>query len=107
MASIIFEGKSLIADLHQRSREPDSFEYLQLVIASTLASCLAAVGVNIVAVAIIGRTTAVGYQVLGHVKTMVVLLSGGLAFLNVTKCIGIAIALSGSIWYAEQKRKLD
>jgi len=72
---------------------------------SLLLSCVAAVGVNIVAVAIIGRVSAVGYSVLGHCKTLLILVSGGLSFLDTTKVIGIFLALIGSALYAEKNRK--
>ena len=70
-----------------------------------LLSCIAAVGVNIVAVAIIGRVSAVGYSVLGHFKTLLILMSDGVSFLDATKSIGIILALIGSAFYAEIKRK--
>ena len=70
-------------------------------------SCLAAVGVNLCSVAIIGRLNAVAFQVLGQVKTVLVLAMGGLEFLMSSPMVlpGVGLALGGSFWYAQLRRR--
>lgn len=69
-----------------------------------LASCTLAVLVNISQFMCLGRFSAVSFQVLGHSKTLLVLL-GGWAFLGDTitgkKFAGMMLAVSGMIWYGK------
>ena len=67
-----------------------------------------AVGVNAVCFAIIGKTSAVTYQVVGHVKTVLILITGLLFFppeqevdirQTIKTIIGIIISLIGIFMY--------
>lgn len=65
-----------------------------------------AVSVNLCSMGLIGKTSAVVYQVVGHAKTCLILLGGYLLFTNnipgdqqVKNLIGVAIAMSGVFWY--------
>lgn len=66
------------------------------------ASCTLAVAVNISQFMCLGRFSAISYQVLGHVKTVMVLF-GGWALLGETitqrQLFGMAVAVSGMILY--------
>ena len=73
---------------------------LQLFIAL---SCTIAIGTNLSQFICIGRFTAVSFQVLGHMKTVLVLVLGFLFFgkegLNLHVVLGMIIAILGMIWY--------
>lgn len=74
-------------------------------------SCLLAVLVNISQFMCLGRFSAVSFQVLGHSKTVCVLM-GGWLFLGDTitarKALGMATAVAGMIWYGKASaRKLS
>jgi hypothetical protein len=83
-----------------------------------LSSCVFAVMVNIVSVAIITRTTAIGYQVLGHSKTVGVITIDLLMKRHSTNSpepvtsntikilIGACIALYGSWRYSNEMKKV-
>jgi len=66
------------------------------------ASCAAAVGVNVSQFACLGRFSAVSFQVLGHAKTVAVLV-GGWAFLgddiSTKQALGMALAVAGMVGY--------
>jgi solute carrier family 35 protein E3 len=57
---------------------------------------------------VIGKTSALTYQVLGHFKTIMILVLGFLVFnkkLDMRNVAGIIVAMGGVIWYTEVKRK--
>lgn len=66
-------------------------------------SCIIAVGTNLSQFICIGRFTAVSFQVLGHMKTILVLTLGFFFFgkegLNFHVALGMTIAVIGMIWY--------
>lgn len=68
-----------------------------------LLSCTIAIGTNLSQFICIGRFTAVSFQVLGHMKTVLVLILGFLFFgkegLNLHVVLGMFIAILGMIWY--------
>ncbi len=76
-----------------------------------LVSCLLAVSVNVHSFALIGKTSAVTFQVVGHGKTCLILLSG--YFMHVqegkpmsdlfSNIFGVAVALCGVILYSHLK----
>lgn len=72
-------------------------------------SCGIAVGTNLSQFICIGRFTAVSFQVLGHMKTILVLILGFLFFgkegLNLHVVIGMIIAIVGMIWYSNASSK--
>ncbi|KAI3660531.1 hypothetical protein MP638_000988 [Amoeboaphelidium occidentale] len=83
-----------------------SIQLLQAI----MLTCLLAVAVNIVTYALIGKTSAVSYQVVGHLKTVLTLIGGYYLFpadLPEDKVsntvLGIAIALIGMIIYGDVK----
>lgn len=84
------------------------FEWTQPAIFHILLSSMLAFGVNISIYGIIGRTSPVTYNVVGHVKTVLVLIMGFVVFQypvlwkNVT---GIALTLAGVVLYTHFKLK--
>lgn len=67
-----------------------------------LLSCSVAILVNISQFMVLGRFTAVTYQVLGHSKTILVLLGGWLVFREIItpkQAGGMAMAVAGMVWY--------
>ena len=72
-------------------------------------SCSIAVGTNLSQFICIGRFTAVSFQVLGHMKTILVLIMGFIFFgkegLNMQVVLGMIIAVIGMIWYGNASSK--
>lgn len=72
-------------------------------------SCTIAVGTNLSQFICIGRFTAVSFQVLGHMKTIFVLIMGFIFFgkegLNLHVVLGMIIAIVGMIWYSNASTK--
>ncbi|KAH7525076.1 hypothetical protein FEM48_Zijuj06G0186700 [Ziziphus jujuba var. spinosa] len=72
-------------------------------------SCTIAVGTNLSQFICIGRFTAVSFQVLGHMKTILVLIMGFFFFgkegLNLHVVFGMIIAVFGMIWYGNASSK--
>ncbi|GIL81247.1 hypothetical protein Vretimale_1165 [Volvox reticuliferus] len=65
-------------------------------------SCLLAVAVNGTQYLVLGRFSATSFQVLGHAKTLLVLIGGWLLFddpINPRKALGMALAFLGMIGY--------
>ena len=79
---------------------------LQLFI---ILSCTIAVGTNLSQFICIGRFTAVTFQVLGHMKTILVLILGFIFFgkegLNLHVVLGMIIAIAGMVWYGSASSK--
>jgi len=75
-----------------------------------LVSCILAIAVNVTSASLIGKTSAVTYQVVGHMKTCLVLIGGFMLFplnvsnLDLAKNIsGILVAMTGVILYGHLK----
>jgi len=71
-------------------------------------SCVLALGVNVSNYVVLGKTSPLTYQVLGHFKTILIIVLGILLFNKKTdkrNIFGIAIALIGVIAYTELTRK--
>ena len=67
-----------------------------------VASCAAAVGVNVSQFACLGRFSAVSYQVLGHSKTITVLVGGWAIFgdvITARQALGMLLAVAGMVGY--------
>jgi len=72
-------------------------------------SCTIAIGTNLSQFICIGRFSAVTFQVLGHMKTILVLILGFTFFgkdgLNMHVVLGMIIAILGMIWYGNASSK--
>mmetsp|Transcript_9980 Transcript_9980/g.22417 ORF Transcript_9980/g.22417 Transcript_9980/m.22417 type:complete len:345 (+) Transcript_9980:166-1200(+) len=71
-------------------------------------SCLLALGVNVSNYLVLGKTSPLTYQVLGHMKTVLILVLGFLFFnrvLDLRNVAGIGVAMVGVVAYTEIKRR--
>ncbi|KAI3507238.1 hypothetical protein L1887_22130 [Cichorium endivia] len=87
----------------------DMFKYDLPSTVFLVLSCTIAVGTNLSQFICIGRFTAVSFQVLGHMKTILVLILGFIFFgregLNLHVVVGMIIAIVGMIWYGNASSK--
>ncbi|KAL7104530.1 hypothetical protein ACP275_08G251000 [Erythranthe tilingii] len=81
----------------------DDFHYTSTSTMFVVLSCAIAIGTNLSQFICIGRFTAVSFQVLGHMKTILVLILGFLFFgkegLNLHVVVGMMVAIVGMVWY--------
>ncbi|KAL3524053.1 hypothetical protein ACH5RR_016887 [Cinchona calisaya] len=80
-----------------------AFKYTPVVLACIALSCLISVSVNFSTFLVIGKTSPVTYQVLGHLKTCLVLAFGYILLhdpFSWRNIIGIIIALIGMVSYS-------
>eukprot|EP01084_Bolivina_argentea_P101223 181519_1 len=73
-------------------------------------SCAFALMVNVTNYVVLGKTDALTYQIVGHFKTICIIVLGYLLFnhrASVKNIAGIAIALLGVVGYTEVKRKQE
>ena len=85
-----------------------NFVYTPSCLARIFVSCLFALGVNISNYLVLGMTSPLTYQVLGHLKTVLIIVLGFLMFnkkADTRNIIGIGIAMVGVIAYTEVRRK--
>lgn len=86
-----------------------AYDYNIASVIFLILSCTIAVGTNLSQFICIGRFTAVTFQVLGHMKTILVLIMGFLFFgkegLNLHVVLGMIIAIFGMIWYSNASTK--
>ncbi|KAJ8760500.1 hypothetical protein K2173_015167 [Erythroxylum novogranatense] len=87
----------------------DAYNYNWASVMFIMLSCTIAVGTNLSQFICIGRFTAVSFQVLGHMKTILVLVMGFLFFgkegLSLQVVLGMIIAVVGMIWYGNASSK--
>ncbi|CAL4942336.1 unnamed protein product [Urochloa decumbens] len=87
----------------------DHFNFSSLALFFLTLSCFIAIGVNLSQFICIGRFSAVSFQVLGHMKTVLVLSLGFLFFgkegLNLQVVLGMVLAVLGMIWYGNASAK--
>ncbi|XP_039169471.1 UDP-rhamnose/UDP-galactose transporter 6-like [Eucalyptus grandis] len=91
------------------SKRVDAYDYTPDSVMFVILSCTIAVGTNLSQFICIGRFTAVSFQVIGHMKTILVLIMGFLFFgkegLNLQVVIVMIIAVVGMIWYGNASSK--
>lgn len=91
------------------SKRVDAYDYNMISLMFITLSCTIAVGTNLSQFICIGRFTAVSFQVLGHMKTILVLILGFFFFgkegLNLHVIIGMIVAVVGMIWYGNASSK--
>lgn len=106
-ASLLLLGPFL--DYWLTSKRIDAFEFSASSLVFIVLSCSIAVGTNLSQFICIGRFTAVSFQVIGHMKTILVLIMGFLFFgkegLNLQVVVGMLIAVMGMIWYGNASSK--
>ncbi|CAA6662388.1 unnamed protein product [Spirodela intermedia] len=80
------------------AKRVDAFDYSPTTVFLILLSCTIAVGTNLSQFICIGRFTAVSFQVLGHMKTI-------LEGLNLHVVLGMLLAVMGMVWYGNASAK--
>ncbi|KAF2612332.1 hypothetical protein F2Q70_00012839 [Brassica cretica] len=106
-ASLLLVGPFL--DYWLTNQRVDAFNFSFISLFFLILSCSIAVGTNLSQFICIGRFTAVSFQVLGHMKTILVLVLGFTFFgkegLNMQVVLGMLIAILGMIWYGNASSK--
>ncbi|KAJ8616037.1 hypothetical protein MRB53_035409 [Persea americana] len=111
-AAILFVSGPLV-DQRLTHKSVFAYKYSPLVVIFIVLSCLIAVSVNFSTFLVIGKTSPVTYQVLGHLKTCLILTFGYTLLhdpFNERNIIGISIAILGMAFYSyfcthENKKK--
>jgi len=91
-------------DVHALSH----FNYTTPCVLRIMLSCFFALGANISNYLVLGKTSPLTYQVLGHLKTVMILVLGFTVFakpVDGRNIVGISIALVGVIAYTEIRRR--
>ncbi|KAL8047286.1 hypothetical protein ABFX02_08G230300 [Erythranthe guttata] len=100
-ASLLLVGPFM--DYWLTEKRVDAFHYTSTSTMFVVLSCAIAIGTNLSQFICIGRFTAVSFQVLGHMKTILVLILGFLFFgkegLNLHVVVGMMVAIVGMVWY--------
>jgi solute carrier family 35 protein E3 len=89
-------------------RSLSRFQWTTPVVCWIFLTCILAFGVNVTNYLVIARTSPVTYQVVGHLKTCLILILGFVVFhyaVVVRNLFGISLAVVGMVWYTEQKRR--
>ncbi|KAM3289785.1 UDP-rhamnose/UDP-galactose transporter 6 [Capsicum chacoense] len=98
-----------LVDYWLTNKRIDKFAFNFPALVFIILSCTIAVGTNLSQFICIGRFTAVSFQVIGHMKTILVLILGFLFFgkegLNIQVVVGMIIAVFGMIWYGNASSK--
>jgi len=84
------------------------YQFSQACVTRIVISCVMALGVNISNYLVLGKTSPLTYQVLGHLKTILILFWGFTVFkkpVDMRNVIGIGVALIGVIGYTELRRR--
>uniref|UniRef100_A0A5B6Z3X2 Putative UDP-galactose transporter 2 n=1 Tax=Davidia involucrata TaxID=16924 RepID=A0A5B6Z3X2_DAVIN len=106
-ASLLLLGPFL--DYWLTNKRVDAYNYSLVSVFLIILSCTIAIGTNLSQFICIGRFTAVSFQVLGHMKTIFVLILGFIFFgkegLNLHVVLGMFIAIVGMIWYGNASSK--
>ncbi|XP_062159818.1 UDP-rhamnose/UDP-galactose transporter 6 [Alnus glutinosa] len=106
-ASLLLVGPFL--DYWLTNKRVYAYDYNTRSLIFIILSCTIAVGTNLSQFICIGRFTAVSFQVLGHMKTILVLIMGFFFFgkegLNMHVVLGMVIAVVGMIWYGNASSK--
>ncbi|RWR79214.1 UDP-galactose transporter 2-like protein [Cinnamomum micranthum f. kanehirae] len=96
-------------DFWLTNKRVDKYDYNVTAVFFIVLSCTIAVGTNLSQFICIGRFTAVSFQVLGHMKTILVLVLGFFFFgkegLNLQVVLGMVLAVVGMIWYGNASSK--
>ena len=85
-----------------------NYNYRVPCMSRIIITCCLALGVNITNYSVLGSTSPLTYQVLGHMKTILIIILGFLVFakpIDMRNLIGIIIAMVGVIAYTELKRQ--
>lgn len=108
-APLIAGGMLLMTPVFDSVSQLRVFPMTAEVLAHIILTCFFALGVNISNYLVLGKTSPLTYQVLGHAKTILILTLGFVVF-NVQPTqrsfVGILVALGGVVAYTETKRRI-
>ena len=96
----------VVSALTDRVVDLPNYNYTIASCGLLLSSGVAALCINLSVYYIVGSTDPVTYQVVGHVKTVLVLSAGFLFFeasMSTQNTVGMAIAMIGVLWYTKLK----
>ncbi|CAN1253159.1 UDP-xylose transporter 1 [Linum perenne] len=102
IAAVLFVSGPMV-DKFLTSKNVFAYKYNPTVVIFIMMSCLIAVAVNFSTFMVIGKTSPVTYQVLGHLKTCLVLLLGYTLLhdpFNMRNIVGILVAMGGMVLYS-------
>nr|GEZ55659.1 UDP-rhamnose/UDP-galactose transporter 6-like [Tanacetum cinerariifolium] len=106
-ASLLLAGP--FVDYWLTNKRVDDFSHDSASLMFLFLSCTIAIGTNLSQFICIGRFTAVTFQVLSHMKTILVLTLGFIFFgregLKLLVVVGMIIAIMGMIWYVNASSK--
>lgn len=106
---IIAVGMLLLTFIFDNTSKLAAYHLYPLVVRDILLSCVFALGVNISNYLVLGKTSPLTYQVLGHLKTVLILVLGFTLFnkeTNRNELLGICLAMVGVVSYTEVKRRM-
>eukprot|EP01061_Rhynchopus_euleeides_P045178 TRINITY_DN8025_c0_g1_i3.p1 TRINITY_DN8025_c0_g1~~TRINITY_DN8025_c0_g1_i3.p1 ORF type:complete len:363 (+),score=123.56 TRINITY_DN8025_c0_g1_i3:308-1396(+) len=99
---------TIVAFTFDDTRALLKFHVTPTSVALLVASAACAFCINLSMFLIVGRTSPVTYQVVGHLKTLLVLISGVIFFANPVSfksIVGMAVAMVGVVWYSYLRTK--
>lgn len=106
-ASLLLLGP--FVDYWLTSKRVDAYPFTPVSTFFIILSCCIAIGTNLSQFICIGRFTAVSFQVLGHMKTVLVLFLGFIFFgkegFSPQVILGMIVAILGMIWYGNASSK--
>lgn len=83
-----------------------AYQYHTAAVAAIIISAILGLLVSLSTFLVIGATSSLTYNVVGHLKTLIILTGGCMFFgdtMPLKKFIGVCIAMMGIIWYTQQK----
>ncbi|EFJ43115.1 hypothetical protein VOLCADRAFT_106985 [Volvox carteri f. nagariensis] len=83
-----------------------AYHYTPIAVAAILISAVLGLLVSLSTFLVIGATSSLTYNVVGHLKTVIILTGGCLLFgdsMPAKKLLGVCIAMGGIAWYTQQK----
>ena len=107
-APMIAGGMLIMCPMFDNVTELMNYQYTYGVVGRISMSCCFALGVNISNYMVLGKTSPLTYQVLGHLKTVLILILGVVIFhkeIDYQNVLGVMVAMGGVVAYTEIKRR--
>jgi len=101
-------GMLLMSPLFDDVHALSTYKYSTGCVTRIVISCVLGLGVNISNYLVLGKTSPLTYQVLGHLKTVLILVLGFTVFhkpIDTRNIIGVIIAMIGVVAYTEVRRR--
>ena len=107
-APLISVGMLIMCPMFDNVKDLMAYQYSSGTVCRIVISCMFALGVNISNYMVLGKTSPLTYQVLGHMKTILILVLGVVLFnkaVEFQNVVGIVVAMAGVVAYTEIKRR--